>query len=67
MLDKALNRFTRRHPSQTRKADAVILKEAVIVFRMLKCQCQQALFLQVRLVNAREASSQHGHTAKQAW
>lgn len=53
MVDTALDRFSRRQTVKPTQIEPVIGEDPVVVFRIDKCQCKQALLLQVRLMNAR--------------
>src|ERR1700733_4709643 len=66
MLDAAFDRFRRRHLEEPDQTEAVVLAEAIVVIRIAKGQSEQPLLLQIGLVNAREAASNHGSTAEQS-
>ena len=55
-----------RQFSQPGQADAVVLTNLVVVSGVAERQCQQALFLQIRFVDASEAAGYDRATAQQS-
>lgn len=58
--DTARHRFARFYLLQPNEAEAVLLADAVVVSRVLEGQRQQALLLQIRLMDARIAPGDDG-------
>src|SRR5262249_30297676 len=54
VLHQARDGFARREAGQAHQADPVVLADPVVVRRVLEREGQQALLLQIRLVDARE-------------
>ena len=64
--DAALDRLAGRQLREADEADAIVLADLVVVGRVAERQRQQALLLQVGLVDAREAARDDGRAAEQA-
>src|SRR6266498_2636962 len=56
VLHDARDGFPWGQVSESDEADAVVLPDVVVVHRITECKRQQALFLQVALMDARKAS-----------
>ena len=63
VVDDRLHRLAGRQVLQARHADRVALQDPIVVVGVGECQRQQALLLQVRLVDAGEAARDDGAVA----
>src|SRR5437870_2422062 len=65
VLDQALARLARRHVAQPEQADPVVLAKPIVVGRALERQRQEALLLQVGLVDPGEAADDDRRPAQE--
>ena len=67
MLDVRGHHDARREVGKADQADPVVLADALVVGRIAEGQREQALLLQVRLVDPREATGDDRGPAEQPW
>src|SRR5262245_14985468 len=65
MLHDALDRLARCHVAQADETDPVVLADLVVVRWVLEREGQEALLLQIRLVDPRKAAHDDGGAAQQ--